>query len=276
MLACDALPRKPLRNASRKPITLAPVRPNAGHAAAYHARLSRALEEMHASLAYWLRAAYRANTPEMAQDKSPARALQDAFRRLARRWEAKFAALAPELGAWFAQGVADRSDAALKGSLKRAGFSVEFKLTAPVNDVLQATMAQQVGLIRSIAAEHLAKVEGVVMRSVQAGRDMGSLATELEATYGVTKRRAAFIARSQNNIATATITRTRQQGLGIEQAQWVHSAGGRVPRPEHVAAGRDKLVYEVGKGAFLEGKWTWPGVEINCRCVSRSVIPGFV
>jgi uncharacterized protein with gpF-like domain len=275
MLACDALPRKPLRNAGRKAVTLAPVRPNAGLTAAYNARLTRVLDEMHASLTYWLRAAYRANTPEMAQDKSPARALQDAFRRLARRWLSRFDKLAPEMAAWFAKGVADRSDAALRGSLKRAGFAVEFKLTKEVNDVFQGVLGEQVSLIKSIAQRHLSEVEGLVNRSVQQGRDLGYLAKELEDRYGVTKRRAAFIARDQNNKSTAVITRTRQQSLGIQTAQWVHSAGGRKPRPEHVKAGVDRLVYEVTKGAYLEGVWTWPGHEINCRCVSRSVIPGF-
>lgn len=275
MLACDALPRKPLLNASRKAITLAPVRPNAGLTAAYHARLIRILDEMHASLTYWLKAAYRATPPEMAQDKSPARTLQSAFRKLSQRWLRRIDDLAPEMAVWFAQGVADRSDAALKGSLKRAGFTVPFRLTAEVNDVLQATTAANVSLIRSIAQQHLTQVEGAVMRSVQTGRDLGTLAKELEAGYGVTKRKAAFISRDQNNKATAAITRTRQQGLGITTAQWVHSAGGRVPRPEHMKAGKDRLVYEVAKGAFLEGVWTWPGHEIGCRCVSRSVVPGF-
>jgi uncharacterized protein with gpF-like domain len=65
----------------------------------------------------------------------------------------------------------------------------------------------------------------------------------------------------------------RQKELGITKAIWVHSGGGKHPRPEHVAfSGKE---YDVEKGAYLEGKWTWPGFEINCRCTSRSVIPGF-
>ncbi len=274
MLTCDALPRKPLRNASRKPITLAPVRPNTGHAAAYHARLVRILDEMHASLTYWLRAVYRANTPEMAQDASPARVLQDVFRKLARRWLSRFDDLAPELAKWFAQGVADRSDAALRGSLKRAGFAIEFKLTKPVNDVFQAVIGEQVGLIKSIAQRHLSEVEGLVNRSVQQGRDLGYLAKELEDRYGIAKRRAAFIARTQNSMATATITRARQASIGIVSAQWIHSAGGRVPRPSHVKAGKDSLEYEVSKGALIDGEMIYPGQLPNCRCCSRSIIPG--
>ncbi len=95
----------------------------------------------------------------------------------------------------------------------------------------------------------------------------------MEETYGVTKRRAAFIARDQNNKATAVFERTRHVEIGVTEAIWLHSAGGKVPRPEHVAFSGKK--YDIRKGAYLEGKWTWPGVEINCRCVSKPVIPGF-
>jgi hypothetical protein len=30
--------------------------------------------------------------------------------------------------------------------------------------------------------------------------------------------------------------------------------------------------YEIGKGLFVDGKWTWPGVEEGCKCSSRAVI----
>ena len=154
---------------------------------------------------------------------------------------------------------------------------MRFTLTRAANDVLQATTGANVALIKSIAQQHLADVEGLVMRSVAAGRDLGTLAKEIEARYGVTKRRAALISRHQNNLATATITRVRQESLGIKQAVWVHSHAGAHPRPSHVTAGAEKVVYDVATGWFDpdEGKYIRPGELINCRCVSRPIIPGF-
>lgn len=257
---------------SGKTKTLAPVRPNVGIEIAYRRKLEAFVDEMHKSLVYWLTAAYRANEPEMAADRSPAAMLRTIMRRLARRWTRRIDDAAPELAKYFATAAADRADGAMAGILKRAGMTVKFKLTATVNDVLQASIGENVALIKSIAAEHLADVEGLVMRSVSAGRDLGSLTKDLEDRYGVTRKRAAFIARDQNNKTTATITRVRQQGLGITQAIWLHSAGGRHPRPSHVAASGE--TYDIERGMFLDGVWTWPGREINCRCVSKSVIPG--
>jgi SPP1 gp7 family putative phage head morphogenesis protein len=271
-----------------KPKKIRAVRPNAGLEAAYRARLTGLVEEMQRSLAFWLKAAYRAKEPEaaaLAQDApegsfgagmSPAMALRDRMRKLGRQWQKRFDRLAPELAKWFATKAADRADAALRSTLRDAGFTVRFKMTAAANDVLQAQIGANVALIRSIPEQHLKNIEGAVMRSIQTGRDLGSLTKELEQTYGVTRRRAAFIARSQNNMATATITRVRQQELGITQARWLHSGGGKHPRPSHLKASRDGVIYDTSKG-WLDpevGKEIFPGELPNCRCVSRPIVPG--
>ena len=96
---------------------------------------------------------------------------------------------------------------------------------------------------------------------------------DLTQGLGVTKRRAAFIALDQNNKATATFHRVRQIELGLK-ATWLHSAGGKVPRPSHKAnTGKE---YDPAKGWFDpdEKVWCWPGILPRCRCVSRSVVPG--
>jgi SPP1 gp7 family putative phage head morphogenesis protein len=255
------------------PVTLKPVRSSAAIRSAYQRKLEKLIEEMHRSVAYWLKRKYGMEVPRMAYDASPARELRAAMRKLARRWQGKIDDLGPKLAAYFAKAAGDRVDDELRRMLRDAGFTVRFKMTKAQNDALQATIGENVSLIKSLGERHLTAIEGVVMRSVQAGRDTAALVKELEEAYGVTRRRAAFIAKSQNNMATATLTRARQRELGVTKAIWRHSAGGKHPRPEHVAfSGK---TYDIEKGAYLEGKWTWPGREPNCRCVSQPIIPGF-
>lgn len=253
--------------------TLPPVRPNAGLRAVYRARLEAAVQELHNSVLYWLKAAWR-QQPRLAQD-APVADLRDLFRRLGRRWERRFNELAPELAAYFAQKASDRVSGKLRELLKERGMSVEFVMSRPVRLAYQAVLAENVGLIKSIAREHLGKVEGEVMRSVAAGRDLATLTTGLQAQYGLTRRRAALVARDQNNKATAVITKARQLELGVTHARWRHSHGGQRPRPSHVEA--DGTVYEIERGWWDpdERAWVWPGTLINCRCVSEPVIPGF-
>jgi len=261
-----------LQAPSKWPITLAPVHPNAGLTVAYQKRIDALVDAMQKSLVYWLTAVYRANTPEMATDASPAATLRAAMGKLSRYWQQRFDDAAPDLAKWFSENTMRRSDGALRDILKRAGFTVEFKLSREANDVMQAVLAEQVGLIKSIASEHLTQVQGLVMRSVQQGRDLETLSKELHERYGVTKRRAALIARDQNNKSTAVIARVRQQSLGIKTAKWLHSHGGKEPRKSHQDA--DGKVFDVSKGMLIDGEYIWPGQLINCRCVSRSVIPG--
>lgn len=259
-----------------KSIILPPIHPNIGLEILYKKKLEKIVDEMNKSVLYWLRTAYDANRPEMAnvaQDASPAVFLTQVLKRLARRWEDRFEAYAKKLARYFATEAKDRVDGTLKNILKKSGFAVEFKMTAATNDVMQATIQQNVSLIKSIASRHFEEIEGLVMRSVTTGRDLKFLTDELEKRFEVTRKRAAFIARDQNNKATAVITRVRQEGLGVTEAIWKHSHAGKTPRPEHVKWHGQK--YDVSKGMWSEvdGCYVWPGTAINCRCGSRSIIP---
>ena len=262
-----------LLNPTGKAKVLSPVRPNAGTAAEYRRRLDRLVGEMTASLDYWIAAAYRANEPAtMAQDRSATAELNIVVKRLARRWTRRFADMANDLAGWFARSTAERADGSFQAALKKGGMTVKFKMTAAQNDAVQAVLAENVGLIKSIAARHLESVQGAVMRAVSGGQDLRALSLELQKIGGVTKRRAAFIARDQCNKATAVIVKTRQQEMGVTEATWQHSTAGKHPRPSHVAASGKR--YLIADGMVLDGERVWPGTAINCRCVSRSIIPG--
>lgn len=254
---------------------LRPCHPNAGIAAAYRRRMVRLIDEMHRSVLHWITAAYEANEPAIAQDVLPAKAFRDEMRKLVRRWQRRFDEAAPELADYFATEVSDRSDGALCAILKKAGITVKLQMTQAQRDVLAATVFENVGLIKSIPQQYLMQVEGSVMRSVQAGRDLGTLAKELQDRYKVTKKRAALIARDQNNKVNAVMTRTRQIELKITEAVWKHSHAGKKPRPTHVKM--DGKRYDVAEGMYdsKEGRNVFPGELINCRCTSRSVIQGF-
>ena len=257
---------------TRRAVRVAPVRPNLGLEIAFQKRVDVLLARMDKAILRAVQSEWRRKPPEMAQDESPAMALRNMIKRLASEWTSRFADFAQTHGRTFGAAAAQQTDMSYAAALKKAGFTVKFQSTAAWNDVRQATIQANVALIRSIPEQHFTAIEGIVMRGVQAGRNSASITTALQEQFGVTFKRAAFIARDQNNKATAAITRVRQSELGITEAIWMHSHGGRHPRPEHVAFSGKK--YKIDKGAYLEGKWTWPGVEINCRCVSGSVIPG--
>ena len=229
---------------------------------------------MSASVNHWLMASYRANEPRVAQDELPGIGSQSRHPQADGAVAEAFRCRRPEAGRLFRdrrrEAIIDRAEEHLEGS----GSHRRIQMTPAQRDILQATIEPNVELIKSIPAQYLTQVQGSVMRSVQTGRDLGTLAKELQEHYGVTKRRAAFIARSQNNLATASMTRARQTELGITEAIWTHSGGGKHPRPSHLAAGRSKTKYDVKTGWYDPdaGKNIWPGELPNCRCVARAVV----
>lgn len=256
-----------------KAAALPAIRPNLGLQAAYQERLDALIKAMQADIMRQVPAAYEENPPEMAQDALPARTMRALMQRLSLKWQHRFDAAAPELAEYFSLAVADRSTRQLKAILRKAGFSVNFKLTAEVRDIVQATIGENVSLIKSIPSEHFTQIEGDVMRSVAKGGDLAPLAQKLEHQYGVTNRRAALIARDQNRKATATISRARQLEAGLEEAIWLHSRGGKTPRKSHVAYSGKR--YSIREGALIDGERIWPGEKINCKCVPKPLLPGF-
>lgn len=250
------------------------VRPNLGFEAEYRRRLIAMVSAMQADVLKEVHRVYSENPPEVAQDESPAMAMRNLMASLNRKWQKRFNEGAVELGKWFAKGVTERSDVALKSILNRAGFTIDFKLTPALNDVVQATVGQNVALIKSIPQQHLNEVEGIVLRSVQAGRDLYTVSNELHKRYEVTTRRAAFIAKDQNNKATAQISRTRQMGAGIVENIWRHNPNNHPRTQTHVPFDGHKFPLATGHD-FKDGLgFVWPGTAFGCHCTGSPVIPG--
>ena len=259
-----------------------PVHPNVGIEVAYRKKMEALVDNMHRSIMWWVVNAYKRDTPEtvlMALDDSSAMKLHKIIQKLTKYWHRNFNEAAKELAKYFANKNQNQTDSALKAILKSSGMAVEFKLTPAMRDTLQATIKQNVALITHMADNHLKEIEGITMRSVQAGGDLKYLSDQLEARYQMTRKRAKFIASDQNSKATASITRVRQIELGLKQAKWLHSHAGKTPRPTHMKL--NGTLYDVKQGAWDKdadgkgkGRYVFPGELIKCRCVSRSIIPG--
>lgn len=233
---------------------------------------------MHRTVLYVVAQEYKRDQQRiMAQDESPADRLSAAMRHISTRWIARFDALSLRLAEHFAKAIEKRSTFALKRMLAEHGMSIKFVITPAMRDIMDATVQQSVALIKSIPRQYLSQVEQIVMRGVQVGRDVHTVSRELQRQLGVTKRRAGLIARDQNNKATASLTRARQLEIGLDEAIWIHSGGGKTQRPTHVKAGRQQTRYNIATGWYdpAEKKYIQPGELINCRCVSRPVVKGF-
>lgn len=229
--------------------------------------------EMANSYRYWLRAAWNQSAP-IAKDRSLTSHLNGVMARLGQRWQRKFDQAGKEIAAKFAAKSVRHFDTAMMATLKKAGFTVEFKMTRPVEEAARAVMAENVALIKSIPMQFHHDVQQHVWQSVRRGGDLGTLTKTIEDRYGVTHKRAAFIARDQNNKAHAAIENTRRLEIGMEEAIWRKGVAGKTHRQSHVEA--DGKKYSLKTGMYLDGKYTFPKHEPNCKCTSVGIIPALI
>ncbi len=281
--------QKPREGWRAREITLDPVHANAGVEAWYRAKLRALILEMHRSVLLHVRAAYKRDEPGIgfaqdaqrvpdpwiAQDDSSAVVgLRRALAKWGRRWTRRLDSMAAEIAKQFARRNGEVTQRAIMAAFQRAGFVVEFRPTKASVEAYRAVLAENVNLIKSIPAQYLKDVESEVWQSVMKGGRLSDLTAGIHAKYGVAYRRAAFIARDQNNKARAIMENVRRQELGITEAVWQHSHAGREPRPTHVAMNGKRFKLKEGMYDSAIGKNVWPGTEPNCRCTSRAVIPG--
>lgn len=254
------------------------IRPNVGLRLKYRKQMLALIDEMNASILYWLEAQYKAAPPALAMDATPSQKMLSRFRALARKWQNKFDEAAPQIAEAYVQGNLSATSSAMKAALRDAGVSVRFKLTREMRDAMNASVAENVALIRSIPQRYLGQTEGIVTRAYAAGRDLESMVKEIRKLYPKAAGSADLIARDQSNKLNSTVENARRLELGIQQAIWMHSGGGKHPRKNHQKA--NGTVYNIREGCPIRDErsgqleYIQPGYKINCRCVSRSVLPG--
>jgi uncharacterized protein with gpF-like domain len=257
--------------------TVRAVRPNVGLRLRYRKQMLALIDEMNASILYWLSAQYKDAPPALAMDATPSQKMLAKFRALAKRWERKFDEAAPRIAEAYVKGNFYATSSAMRSALRDAGVSVRFKLTREMKDAMNASVAENVALIRSIPQRYLGQTEGIVTRAYAAGRDLESMVKEIRKLYPKAAGSAELISLDQSNKLNSTVENARRLELGIEQAIWMHSGGGKHPRKNHQKA--SGTVYNIREGCPIRDErsgqleYIQPGQKIRCRCVSRSVLP---
>lgn len=258
---------------------LRPVHPNAGVRAAYQRRLHRLIAETQRSVVWWVRAAYRQDeariVPDFAQDASPARMLQKVVNRLFRYWMRRWTDEALKIATDFIGKTEKRTTSSYRQAFKDAGFTVKMDPNRVRNNVVQALIEENVSLIKSIPQQYFTEVNGLVQRSVSAGRDLGFLTDELEKRYGVTRRRADLIARDQTNKATEAIRRVEGERLGVKVGIWVHVPGKYTSRATHRAMNGKPFLISEGLYDSAVKRKVLPGELVACQCTYRDFVPEF-
>lgn len=266
---------------SRKKKTLTAINYNAGNIKWYQRELLAEIREMNNDVKSQVLDIIRDNPlaqdSKLAMDASPVQLVKRALDSLARKWVDRFINKAFPISDDLVKKTESAVDRGLLASARKESLTINMQWTPAMTEKVDAIIAENVSLIRSIPEKYFTEVEGMVYRAVARGGDRKKLADEIEANfgkrYGITRRRAEFIARDQVRKATSALSNARQQAAGIKKGIWIHSGGGNEPRKKHVHANGEEFFLDKGLPIGDKGQYVLPGEEPNCGCTWKPVLP---
>ena len=253
-----------------KAIKGSPLNYSAAEADRYYYHLRSLISVMATETAIAVFNLFRANRENYA---SQARIL---FNDLDKRFDTMFGMKALPIADMTTTANVKHSAASLKLSLHEmaSNFTVKTDIFTPeLTEVLKATVAENVALIKSIPQQYLLQIQGEVMRSITTGRGMADLTPFLSKHKEITLKRAKLISHDQTRKATANINRVRMEKLGIKKFEWIHSHGGQHPRELHIEL--DRKIFNFDNPPVIDlktGERGFPGQLINCRCRMAPVV----
>ncbi len=130
--------------------------------------------------------------------------------------------------------------------------------------------------------EEAQRLRDKITKTVLEGYRSDKLAKQLKAEFGVTSRKAKFLARQETSLLVSKYRQVRYQELGLDEYRWSTSHDERV-REDHkildyqyrLSQGLKPLTFSYSNPPITDratGARNNPGEDFNCRCVARPVV----
>ena len=245
------------------------LRPSAGQIERYSADITKLLRVMYREYRRELVATFD-DTPPIAMDASIANKASVALNKLKRKFAKLFRDRAPEIVDRMMNGVDKASSDNLNMSLRELSGGITLKtdaMPAPLKQIVQSAIKENVALIKSIGEKYHTQIEGAVMRSLQpGGRGLADVREFLDKYEGITDRRRDLIAMNQVRRVTTAMQVERAKSAGVKEFIWRHSKGGAHPREIHERLDGKVFTMEDLPVIDKDGTRGLPGSLPNCRC----------
>ncbi len=136
-----------------------------------------------------------------------------------------------------------------------------------------ALVAETLEWVERNVDETLSDFSANSLRLMSSGEDFDKVLTGFNQVAEKRVESSAFVARNQLANFNSMSTKIKAQNVGITHAKWATAKDERV-RPSH--RDREGEVFALDEGLYssVDQKTLLPGVDFNCRCGYRMVIPG--
>lgn len=261
-----------------------PLPPPAGIAAWYKKEIRKLAAEMLRDVSAKVEVAYKGTASDsvVAFDESRQERLQRLLDQTENEFSLLFEQKALELSARMAameEAQAGRATQSAFNDLK-AALTIRPTITPELKQSMQAIIAENVNLIKSIQSRYFEQIRGAVNRAILNNGSYSELKAEISKYNGQNMRRAGLIARDQSHKAWTTISMQKMKDAGINGWEWVHGGGVKTPRETHIKTaeqgGINHTIHKTGEKCYDPQKGVergiLPGELPYCRCFARPVI----
>lgn len=156
---------------------------------------------------------------------------------------------------------------------KRVGISrQELEATEGLTFQINAYQLETFQWIRKMRDDTMQEWTSQTLRQMAEGKNLEEILGQFDGMVEKRKNHAKMVARTQISTFNSLTSKVRAQNLGITKAVWVTSQDERV-RPCHQVRNGKEFDLSEGLYASCDNKTLLPGVDYNCRCDYRMVIP---
>lgn len=160
----------------------------------------------------------------------------------------------------------------LRASAKSFGLDLEkLGLWKKYSAYMATAVEENVSLIEDLADEQARRLQSIVLRSVREGLALNTTEKELQNAFGIGKRRAATIARTETHKLTQQLADRRAQDIGVTRGVWRAVMDNRTSDQHRRFNGKE---FDLKKGLYdpRERSYNWPGRRVNCRCWTEYIV----
>lgn len=131
--------------------------------------------------------------------------------------------------------------------------------------------------IQNFAEEEIRRLRSEVAKNVASGNRYEALVETIQASYGVTSRKAKFLARQETKLLLAKYKEVKYQAAGVEEYTWrcVVGSPAHPVRPSHKILDRGIFRYDdppITTAPSEPVRRNNPGQDYNCRCYDIPIV----
>jgi len=254
------------------------LRPNAGISADFAKPIVDLVDLMYRDCLREITKVFKTTDFGVAMDASTASQSRIILNALLVKWQSRFNKVAKRAVDRMIERTMRNSSVTLGMSLRdiSENFTINTSFSdAVLKDVIKASTQEAANLIKLIPQKFIGDVQGQVMRSITTGNGLQDLVPFLTKKYHGNVRHAKNVALDQTRKAYQSINTTRLKALGVKKFVWIHSGGGKEPRPLHVKMSGNEYSFDdppyIGMmyGNEVRGL---PADLPNCRCICKPII----